>query len=122
MVANRGGYRPTQFSCGCTRVAAAAVQRRRDLLAAELELAVQQGQEQFILGFEVRVDRTFGEARGLTDGVDGGTGEPFGGEYLRGRVQDPVRTLAAGGAGAGRLDRRHEQQANPPGRPDTVEY
>src|SRR6202000_2363943 len=55
---------------------AATFQGCGDLLATKLELTVEQGQEQFVFGSEVRVDRAFGESRGRTDHVDAGARHP----------------------------------------------
>jgi hypothetical protein len=118
---NRVKHRPAQCLRGRGGVAA-TFQGRGDLLATKLELAVEQGQEQFVFGSEVRVDRAFGESRGLTDRIDGGAGEPFGGEYFRGCIQDPVPYLAASGADPRRLDRRHGRKHTPRYRVDTRKY
>src|ERR1700743_2977479 len=101
---------------------AATFQRRGDLLHTKLDPRVKQGQEQFVFGSEVRVDRAFGESRGLTDRVDGGAGEPLGGENSRGCIQNAVPYLASHRAGSRGLDRRHGQKHTRRYRVDTTQY
>ena len=113
--------RPAQVACGGGGVAT-AFQRCGDLSTAKLELPVEQSQEQFVLGIEVRVDRALGESRGLTDRIDGGTGEPFCGEHFRGRIENSVADFDASGASPWRLDRRHGQKHTRRYRLDTGKY
>jgi hypothetical protein len=66
------------------------------------EALVEHGQEEVLLGGEVRVEGALGEAGGPGDLVDGGVAEPAAGEDLPGRGEQPRPRLGTARHGSGR--------------------